>query len=436
MNCLLKNKNASNALWLISGKIIQAILGFVVSIFTARYLGPSNYGLISYAASVVAFVTPIMQLGFNSVLVQEITLHPNEEGKILGSSIMCSLLSGIVCLIGIFCFTLIANPGERDTTIVCVLYGLMLFPSAFELIIYWFQAKLKSKYTAIVSLIAYIIVSGYKIFLLATAQKVYWFAISYSIDYIIIAISMFVIYKKFGGQRLSFSSTTIKRLISRSWYFIISGLAVVVYAQTDKIMLKLMLGDSATGIYTSAVTIAGMASFVYSAIIDSLRPTIFDNKANASNDEYEKKVVLLYSIVVYLALAQSVVMTFLAYYLVKIMYGMDYIAAVPALQIIVWYTAFSYYGGSKDVWILAEGKQKYLIWLNISGAIANIALNAILIPVLGVNGAALASLVTQFFTNIVMMIIIKPLRHNQMLLLKALNPMVIIRLFKIKEKSQ
>ena len=61
-----------NAEWIVVCRIIQSILGLVVSMMTARYLGPSNYGVISYAASLVAFVTPVMQLGFNSILVQEI----------------------------------------------------------------------------------------------------------------------------------------------------------------------------------------------------------------------------------------------------------------------------------------------------------------------------------------------------------------------------
>ncbi len=141
-------------------------------------------------------------------------------------------------------------------------------------------------------------------------------------------------------------------------------------------------------------------------------------------------IILLYNIIVYLSLIQSVAMTILAPLLIKILYGSAYQLSVPALQIIVWYTTFSYYGGAKDVWILGEGKQKYLIWLNACGAIMNVIINFILIPIWGINGAAIASLITQIFTNIIMLIIIKPLRRNQKLLLKALNPKVLFSLFK------
>lgn len=430
LKALLKNRNINNAAWLIGGKIFQSILGLVVSIFTARYLGPSNYGLISYAASIVAFLVPIMQLGFNNILVQELTNYPDEEGKVMGTSILLSFFSGIACILGIFCFTLVANPGERVTTVVCVLYGIMLMPEAIEMIRYWYQYKLLSKYTSIISFIAYIIVSAYKIFLLATHQKVYWFAISYSIDYFIIAVALLIIYKKLGRQAFSFSKSIAKRMFSKSKYYIISNLMVVVFAQTDKVMIKLMINDSATGYYTAAVTTAGMTSFIYAAIIDSLRPTIFEHKKNDDKKGYEKNITVLYSIIIYLSFFQSIIMTLLAPWIIKLMYGPDYTAAVSALQIIVWYTTFSYYGGAKDVWVLAEGKQKYLIWLNMSGALANVGLNLIFIPLVGINGAAFASLITQIFTNIIMIIIIKPLRNNQKLLFRALNPKILINIFR------
>ena len=52
---LKNNREAKNASWLICGKLAQMVLSFFVSILTARYLGPSNYGTISYVNAYVAF---------------------------------------------------------------------------------------------------------------------------------------------------------------------------------------------------------------------------------------------------------------------------------------------------------------------------------------------------------------------------------------------
>ena len=55
-----KNRVVKNASWIIGIQIVKSLLGLVISMLTARFLGPSNFGLINYAASIVAFVTPIM----------------------------------------------------------------------------------------------------------------------------------------------------------------------------------------------------------------------------------------------------------------------------------------------------------------------------------------------------------------------------------------
>ena len=211
---------------------------------------------------------------------------------------------------------------------------------------------------------------------------------------------------------------------------------VTIFAQTDRIMLKQMIDEAATGYYTAAVTCAAITNFVFIAIIDSSRPAIFES-AKVSKEAYENNLAKTYSLIIYLALLQSAAMTVLAKPIIRILYGEEYMPAVTVLRIIVWYTAFSYYGGAKDIWILTEGKQKYLIWLNMSGAVANVALNACLIPLYGAAGAAAASLVTQIFTNVIMGIIIKPLRRNSLILLKAMNPALFISMVRdfLKKKA-
>ena len=81
MNNLLKNKIVKNASWLIGGKLAHKLLAFLVGLFTARYLGPSNYGLINYGAAYTAFFASICTLGINSIIVKDFVDHPDEEGK-------------------------------------------------------------------------------------------------------------------------------------------------------------------------------------------------------------------------------------------------------------------------------------------------------------------------------------------------------------------
>ncbi|WP_298023047.1 flippase [uncultured Dysosmobacter sp.] len=422
-------KVAKNATWIIACRIAQAFFALAIYMLTARFLGPSNFGIIIYASSLVAFVAPIMNLGFNNILVQDIINNPEREGKTVGTTILLSLISAVFCISGITTFAYIANQNEFSTIIVCFLYSLLLIFQALELIQYWFQAKYLSKYTSIVTLCAYLVVSAYKVFLLVTQKSVYWFAISNAFDYCLIGISLIVIYRKLGGQKLEFSLGLGKELFSRSKHYILSSMMVTIFAQTDKIMIKSMLGETATGFYGAAVACAGLTSFIFTAIIDSFRPSILE-AYEEDTKAFEYRLTLLYSIIIYLSLSQSIIMTIFARSFIIVLYGPAYEASIGALQAVVWYTTFSYMGAIRDVWILANNKQNVLWKINMSGAIANVIINWLLIPRFGIYGASAASIITQFFTNVVTGFIMKQIRPNNFLMINGLDPRLIIGLLR------
>lgn len=396
---------------------------------SARYLGPSGYGLINYAASLVAFFVPIMQLGLNATLVQEIVSEPDREGETMGTAMAMTFVSSIACIIGVAAFSAFANRGETQTILVCALYSFLLMFQSLEMIQYWFQAKLKSKYTSLTILAAYIMISAYRIFLLANGYSLYWYAISQAIDFAIIAAVLFVIYHQLHGQRLRVSWKLAGQMLGKSKYYIVSALMVTIFGQTDRVMLKLMIDEAAVGFYSAAVGCAGLTSFVFVAIIDSARPSILKAKDQSAN-LFCQRMKTLCTIIIYLALAQSVAITALARIAVKILYGSEYEATIPVLRIIVWYTTFSYLGAVRDIWILANGKQKYLPYINLSGASLNVAVNFLLIPRFGAAGAAFASLATQIFTNFILSFWIKPIRETGYIMLASFDPREAFKLVK------
>ena len=423
-----------NAKWIIACKIVQSALQFVVGMLCARYLGPSNYGLINYAASITAFAMPIMKLGFDAILVYELVNPPEKEGEIMGTSLILNVLSGFICIIGVTSVASLMNFNEVEAIIVCALYSLSIIFAALEMIGYWFQYKLQSKYSSLTMLASYVIVSAYKIFLLATQKNVYWFALSHAIEFGIIGITLSYIYTKKSGQRFKFSFDRAKSMLNRSKHYIFSSMMIVVIQNTDHIMLTAMQGKSENGFYAAAITCVSIFQFVYVAFVDSFRPMILSKK-NENIAEYQNNISRLYGITLYTAILQCTVFFVLAELIIHILYGNDYVNSVPVLRALVFYFVFSVMGLVRNVWILAEEKQKYLWVINLSGALLNIILNAAMIPLYGAVGAAVASLITQFFANFVLGFIIKPLRVNNKLMLHGINPKYILHEIKIIVKE-
>ena len=416
---LLHNRVVKNAGWLIGGKVFQILINLVVGLLTARYLGPGNYGLINYAAAYTAFFSSICSLGINSVIVKEFVDNPGKEGEILGTSFVMRIVSSVLSACTIVSISYVLDAGDLDTIVVVGLSSIGLVFHVFELYNYWFQSRLQSKKTAIASLAAYTITALYKLILLAQGRSVRYFALATSVDYVCVAIVLYFFYRREQGSKLTFSWTYGKKLLAKSCHYILAGLMVSVYAQTDKIMLKQMIDDAAIGYYATANSLCNMWCFVLGAIIDSLFPSIM-RAYNVNKTEYDKLNRILYAIVFYVCAFVAVLFTIFGEWVVRLLYGDAYLPAAIPLKVLTWYTAFSYLGVARNAWIVCENKQKYLKYIYVSAALANVILNLLLIPVWGTTGAAVASLIAQIVTVMVAPFFIREMRPNAMMMLDAI----------------
>ena len=416
---LLKNRTAQNASWLIFGRIAQMIISFFVGILTARFLGPSNYGLIGYAGAYTAFFMAFCTLGINSILVKEFVLKPDNEGEIIGTTLILRVISSFLSSILIIIIVSVVDVGEKTTLYVVALCSIGTVFHVFEVFNYWFQAKLQSNVTAAASLLAYTVTAIYKVILIVTGKSVYWFAFATSIDYICIAIVLLIAYFRFGGKKLRFSFLCAKDLLKQSYHFILSSLMVSIYGQTDKLMLKQMISETEVGYYSTATAICSMWCFVLTAIIDSFYPSIIE--ASEKDEElFKKRNKQLYAMIFYISVFVSVIFFIFSPLIIKILYGNEFLPAVNPLRIVTWYTAFSYLGVARNAWIVCEKRQKYLKYLYALAAVANIILNLIFIPLFGASGAAIASLISEALVSVILPFSIKDLRENSSLMIQAI----------------
>ncbi len=416
---LLKNKTVKNAGWIIGERIIQMIFSFFVGILTARYLGPSNHGLINYAGSFTTFTYSLCTLGIGSVIVKNFVDHPEEQGCTIGTTLVLRGVSSFLSLLVIVGAVSIVDKGENLTILVVTLCSMGAVFQVFDTLSYWFQNRLESRYASLASLVAYVLVSIYKIALLILGKGVVWFAVSSTIDYVAIAIFLYAAYKKKQGPKFSFSWKKAKQLLKSSYHFILSGLMISIYNGTDKFMLKQMVDEAEVGYYATAISLCNVWCFILSAIIKSAVPSIL-RLYEHDKVLYEKRNRQLYAIVFYVSVFVSLGFTVFGGLIIRILYGKAYLAAAFPLRVATWYTAFSYLGVARDTWIICENKQNYLKYLYLAAAVGNVVLNFVFIPVWGAGGAAFASLITQILTAIILPACIKPLRANAKLMVQAI----------------
>lgn len=409
INKLKGNKFFSNIIWDMGGKIFQMLLTLIVGMLTARYLGPSNYGIIGETASYVSFFSVICQLGFTSTMVKELMDGKDKEGEILGTTIFFRICTSLISSLAITCLLYVLKDGDKIIVRVAFLQSLSLIFQSFEMIHYWYQSRLETQVSVKIQSFAYVIMAIYKVLILALGKSVEWFAFSTALEAAMVAISLVWTYRKGSGGKLSVSISAGKEILKRSYHFILSGLMATIYGEMDKIMLGEMLSETAVGFYTAATKVSTMWSFVLMSLINSSRPVIIASK-NKSNDLYVKQNKRLYAAIIWIGIAAGLGITFLGKWIIYVMYGEAYLPATSSLQISAWYTMFAMLGTARGIWIVCENKAKYVKYYLGLGSILNVVLNYLLIPQFGPGGAAAATLITQIFTAVLAPIIFKETR--------------------------
>lgn len=417
-NKLGGNKFFSNTIWLVGGRIFQLLLSLIIGRITAQYLGPSNYGIIEYTSSYVAFFTAICTLGFTNTVVKELMDRPGKQGDTLGTMMFFRICSSIISSVMLVCLIYVIDKG--DWIIVCVgfLQSLTLIFQSFDIISYWYQSNLESKVSVKIQTYAYLIMAFYKIVILILQKDVIWFAFTTALENLAIAILLLISYYLRKGQKLTISLSHGKAMLRRSYQFILSGLISTVYAQMDRIMLKQMLNEAIVGLYSAAMNISGIWNFVLLALVNSAQPIIIASK---ERDEvlYIKQLKRLYAAIIWIGIVVTGGICLFAKQLIWILYGTRYLDAANTLKISSWYTIFAMLGTARGIWIVCEGKAKYAKYYFTMGAVVNIILNYLLIPYMGSEGAALATLVTQVITAIIAPLCFKETRIHTRYVLEA-----------------
>lgn len=417
MNKVSKVEFAKNASWIFIGRAFQLFLTFVTTMLVTRYLGPTKYGTIAYTYSYVSLFLPICTLGMNDIVVKELIDKNNDSSTILGTIISLRFISSLFSIGFIYLIVTVFTDNPLFSYIA-LLQSLSLAFQIFDTIIYFYQSQLLAKKTGIVLAISYTLTSIFRIIGLALQKDIYWFAFAVSFDYLTISLLLLFVYFK-EGNRLCFSLSVGKTLLSKSSHYIFSGVMVVIYSKADTIILGKMIDETNVGYYAAATTLCNAWPFLLTAIIDSANPIIVDT-FNNDKREYHKRIKQLYAAVFYISLFVAVAITLLAPIIINTIYGSEYALSIKPLRIVCWSTIFSYLGVARTSWMQCENKTRYEAILSFVGAIVNVILNIILIKLYGIIGASFALLLTQFLTNFVFVYLIEEIRENAKLIIDAI----------------
>lgn len=426
-------KFIKNSGWMVFSRIYQMIFSLIVGSLTARYLGPSNYGIINYGLSYVNIFNTICALGLEGVIVKRVINNPKEEGELIGTSILLRVLVSILSIISLVIFFNVTS-SDTVTKFVVAIQSISLIFNIYEIIELWLQAKLMSKYATIARCIAITCVGIWKITMLALNVSVEFFAFTTIIESAVTLLVLIISYIKLKGPKIKIKMTLIKNILLEGSQFLLSSLCIIIYTRMDKIMLGAFIDKTSVGIYSAALTISELWQFIPMAIINSSRPLLLQYKKE-DEKKYNDRIKLVYSIVIYMGMAVGIGMMLLGKIAIQILYGKEYLTAYIPLSILIWASMFAVLGSARTTWLITENKEKYLKIFVLFGAIVNLILNYLLIKRFTIIGVAVATLIAQIVVSIVVPLMFKETKISTIHILEAMNPLYIINKYKnIKNK--
>ncbi len=393
-------KVISNTAWLAADKILRLGVSLFVTAWVARYLGPEQYGLLSYAAALIALLGAIGGLGLEGILVREFVRDPNSAPTLLGTALVLRLVGGTAVFLIAFALAIVIRPNNHGLAALVAIIALGNILQAFDVLDQWFQSKLLSKRTVVAKNTAFLIMAVIKVVLILYQAPLLAFAAAATGEITIGAAALLVAYKGTGERikTLKFELPMAHKLLKESWPLIISGMAVGIYMRIDQIMLGQMMGDKAVGIYTAATKLTEFSYIIPTMIMASASPALFSLR-NTNEVIFIQRLEQLFRLLVGLALAMAISMTLFSGVIVRLLYGNSYAESGMVLAVHVWAAVFVYLGVAQHPWYLSVGLIKLAAIRTVAGALVNIGLNLLLIPRYGPVGAATATLLSYGFAD-------------------------------------
>ena len=364
-----------------------------VGVWLARYLGPTDFGTLSYAIAFIAMLNPVVTLGLEGIVVRDLIRNPNHNAETLGTTFILQVIAGI--LTAFIAYILLWWLRTDDVLVrqLAAILSLGFVLQCTNFIRYSYQAQVLSKKVVSIQMLALIVSSLLRVICIVFLADVIMFAWLIVAESALVSIGLAI---KFSPRRTNPLTASLKRVFSLlrdSWPLILSGLAVVTYMRIDQVMLGSLEDDKAVGIYAAALTVSEAWYFVPVAIVASVFPGIIQSKQN-NPKIYHAKTQSLLSILFLMSVTVAGCISLASVPVVELLYGNTFSGAANVLAIHAWSGVLVAIGIASGRWFTNEGLQILQFYKTLAGAVTNILLNLALIPRYGVDGAAVATLIS------------------------------------------
>jgi PST family polysaccharide transporter len=397
-------KIIGNMGWLMMDRVVRMGMGLFVGVWVARYLGPSQFGSLNFAQAFVALFGTVTTLGLEMIVVQELLHNPEHTSEILGTTLALRSAGGAVAVVVSIAALRVIQPHDTQALLLVSILSSTLIFQAFDTIDLLFQSQVRSRITVWAKNSVFLLFAALRVWLIHAKAPVWYFAAAIAVEIAFGAIGLIIGFRLSGGSLTVWriSRTKAVHLLRQSWPVIFSSMAIMIYMRLDMVMLKLMQGDAAVGIYSAATRVSEIWYFIPMAIVSSVSPSIM--RAKDDPDLFYSRLRKLFSFMTITAVVIGSIVALMSHYVIRTLYSNGYNGAAPVLAVHVWASIFVFLGVAQSPWDISKNLLTLSLYRTLLGAVINVGMNFYLIPRYSALGAAVATVfsyaISSVFANV------------------------------------
>lgn len=411
-----------NVGWLAGERLAQFAAALLVGALVARYLGPTRYGLLTYASAYTALLVPLGTAA-QTLIVRDLVRSPDEEATTMGTSAVLSFATlstaaALVLLIG----TVSGSSVFRQALPLLLLLFAGMLVRPLQVVDYWFQVHLRAKQATLARNGALLTMAGARCVLVLLRAPVWAFAAAMSAEIVLGIIAQLVIYARRGDVNLTswrVSAPMFRRLTRESAPLIVASISVVIYMRIDQVMLGALSTRAENGLYAVATSLSEVSYFIPVAVMTSLAPVLSELHAR-DRDLFMQRLQQVFAVLAAAGYGVMIVSMSLAQPLVSVLFGPEYAGTIRPFVILTISVPFVFIGTAQNLWNILEGRQLLALLRALIGSVLNVGLNFYLLPRYGAVGAAVTTVVAQVTTSYAGNVIARPTRQIARLETRAL----------------
>lgn len=398
-------KIAFNAIISAGARVIGTALALIIVALTTRYLGKTDFGHYITILAFMYIFSVAADLGLYSITVREISREGADEGKIASNAFTLRLASGLLIFgFGALIALFLPYPVMVKMGIALGALGFW-FLSNCQVLMGVFQKYLRMERPALAEVVSRAIQLGAVAFFIWRDFGFLSIVLALVIGGLVNFFLVFYFSQRFIKVRLRFDFDYWRKLLKSSIPLGIAAVLVMIYFKLDTVMLSLMKGPVAVGIYGLAYKILESLIFFPAMIVGLVMP-LLSRFAFVDWSRFNRVAQRTLEVLLIFIFPLIVATPFLSSAVIRLIGGKDFSASAGVLNLLIVATGIIFLGALFSNAIIALKKQKVLAWIYGVGAIVNIGANFIFIPKYSYWGAAGTTVFTEALVTILMLVVI------------------------------